>query len=122
MQPAVQPQRRTVLVCVRDLFFGTRIERAVQALGHTVVFLKPGQEITPLVARVKPAVAVVDLSVPGFDSLIHTLRQDGIEVLAFGPHQQAHWHRAARAAGARQTVANAKLAADPVGLLSRYLE
>ena len=89
---------RGVLVETRDLVFRSKVEAAVRACGFEPRRSEPA------------ALAVVELDGEASIERVRALRARGIEVVAFGPHVQATWLRAAREAGAA-AVANSQLEA-----------
>ncbi len=89
---------RGVLVETRDLVFRSKVEAVVRACGFEPRRSEPA------------ALAVVELDREASIERVRSLRARGIEVVAFGPHVQAAWLRAARQAGA-EAVANSQLEA-----------
>lgn len=89
---------RGVLVETRDLVFRSKVEAVVRACGFEPRRSGPA------------ALAVVELDGEAAIERVRALRGRGMEVLAFGPHVQAAWLRAARKAGA-EAVANSQLEA-----------
>jgi hypothetical protein len=109
-------------VC-NDLFFAERLENALKQLGHTAHIddLSLGGPVT---LPAGSALVLADLEAgAGALAIIREARQQGINVLAFGPHTDLALRQAGLDAGATQVVAKSKLTnsfADLVaGMLSR---
>jgi hypothetical protein len=98
--PEAERAGRLVLVETRDLVFRGKIEALIAAAG-----------MAPLRSAEGASWAVVELSGEASIERVRALRARGLEVLAFGPHVQASWLRAAREAGA-VAVPNSQLEAE----------
>ncbi|MBI3967604.1 MAG: hypothetical protein HY329_18355 [Chloroflexi bacterium] len=123
---AERPTRR-VLVLVRDLFFGGRIESAVRRLGGEVELIRAKDQVSAQLDRLGAGLLLVDLSARSVDwaELIReaTTRPEAIRprVVAFGPHLEGNLHKSARAAGADQTLANSAFTEQLPKLLVAFL-
>lgn len=104
-----------------DLFFGERLDRALNEMGHqpTVVDLSTGS--APEALPPGTALAIIDLEAgPVALEQVRAARQAGVKVLAFGPHVEVAARRAAEEAGA-QVVTKSKLTSSFADLVAAAL-
>jgi DNA-binding response OmpR family regulator len=114
-----QPQ--SVIVLVKDLMLGERLERGLAALGYQPVLAPTAEEFIAAVQGRVVALALVDTGVRGVDWEAATRAVARVApVLAFGSHKDLEARQRALAAGAVNVVANSALVADLPGLLARY--
>jgi DNA-binding response OmpR family regulator len=113
----------TVLVVADDLMWSMRLvsqARAAGAVGRTVRDLA-GLRAT--LAADRPDLVVVDLSARAFDGVtaVAAAATAGLSVIALSQHEEHELRKRALAAGARHVYANAKMHADGVAVLTRWL-
>ena len=75
------------------------------------------------VAADRPDLVVVDLSARAFDgvSAVAAVAEAGLPVIAISQHEEHELRKRALSAGARHVYANAKMHADGVAVLARWL-
>ena len=97
-----------VLVLEDNLFFVTRLESKLRALGHAPVLASTLSKACELIAQ-KPDAVVVDLHAPGAVDFIGQAKDRSIPVIAFSGHLEVEIRRQAKAAGADVLLANSEL-------------
>jgi DNA-binding response OmpR family regulator len=112
-----------VLVVADDLMWSVRLvsqARAAGATGRTVLDLAG---LHAALAADRPDLVVVDLSARAFDgvSAVTAAATAGLTVIAMSQHEDHELRKRALAAGARRVYANAKMHADGVAVLNRWL-
>lgn len=112
----------TILTCVPDLMFATRIEDVAKHLGYRVATLNPGDDFQAIVARESPHLVVVSLDANDWARVVEIAKRAGAHVLAFGSHKNVDLMIAARAAGCDEVVARSRMAAELPNLLRKYAE
>lgn len=114
-------QLQLVVVLVKDLMLGERLERGLAALGYQPVLVPTAEEFIAAVQGRAVALVLVDTGIRGVDweAAIRAAARDA-PVLAFGSHKDLEARQRALAAGAVNVVANSALVADLPGLLARY--
>jgi len=113
----------TVLVVGDDLMWSTRLLSQAARAG---AFGRAVRDLTAMraaVAEEHPDLVVVDLSgrFAGVDA-VGEAANAGLPVIAIAQHEAHELRRRALAAGARRVYANAKMHADGVDLLRRWLD
>ncbi len=99
-----------IFAATADLFFGERIERALQQLGHESRVVDLSGEAPPDVLPVGTSLALIDLEAGAVAiDLVRAARAGGVRVLAFGPHVDLELRQSALDAGADRVVAKSKL-------------
>jgi CheY-like chemotaxis protein len=105
-----------ILALVTDLFFQARVSAAARAAGHTVLFVA---SVDKLPADTRATLALVDLDASlDVPTAIRRLKTNGCNVIAFGPHMDAHSRRAARTAGADRVLAKSKFVIELPRIMS----
>jgi CheY-like chemotaxis protein len=112
-----------VLVVADDLMWSVRLvsqARAAGAVGRAVGDLAA---MTAAVVADRPDLIVVDLSARAFDGVaaVAAIAEAGLPVIAISQHEEHELRKRALAAGARHVYANAKMHADGVAVLARWL-
>lgn len=103
--------RMVALLCT-DLMFGVRLQNMVRAAGLGFVTLRPGEAL-PAGDVPRIDMLVVDLTTRGdWEPTIRDAAEQGIPVVAFGPHMDVQARRRARMAGAGRVLANSNLMRD----------
>jgi hypothetical protein len=96
-----------VLLFYDNLMFGVQLQNMVRQAGRRYFTLKPG---APLPAG---SMLVVDIDArSNWESAIREATQNGIPVVAFGPHTNAKARRRAKEAGALRVLSNGNLTRD----------
>jgi CheY-like chemotaxis protein len=113
----------SVLVVADDLMWSVRLvsqARAAGAIGRTVRDLAA---LHATLAADRPDLVVVDLSARLFDGVtaVAAARTAGLPVIAISQHEEHDLRKRALAAGAQHVYANAKMHADGVAVLTRWL-
>ncbi len=104
---------RTLLVAVRDLFFGSKIDAAAKQGGLSLAWAPRTQPLRDAVRERRPDVVLADLGEPGMVEEIAAVKREApsTRVLGFVGHVRADLVEAARAAGADEVLARGELAA-----------
>jgi DNA-binding NarL/FixJ family response regulator len=112
---------RSILALVPDVFFGARLSDSARSLGYDLRRVSTPEALLEEMAAHPPALVIVDLS-RGTEHLEKIAAAAGqARLVAFGPHVDTESHRAARAAGFHEVVANSRLAREGAALLARNL-
>ncbi|MBI5652648.1 MAG: hypothetical protein HZC40_19720 [Chloroflexi bacterium] len=107
---------KTIFALVPDLMFATRIEDAAKRLGYPIKLIDAPDEIE----RAMPALVIVALDAPDWESVVASAKRAGARVLAFGSHKNVAVMVAAKNAGCDQVVARSMLAAELPNLLTKW--
>ena len=111
--PAQRGEMPVVALACPDLMFLVRLQGMARAAGYAPRTLRPGD------ALVGANVLVVNLAgAYEWEPLIRGAVNDGVPVVAFGPHMDAEGRRRAKAAGASRMLANSNLERDLPLILS----
>src|SRR5919204_1052584 len=103
-----------ILVAVRDLLFGSKIDAAAKRLGVEVVWAPRGVPLSHVAAERRPSVILADLGERGaLDELRAVLEQaPTTHVVGFLGHLEAELMDAARGAGVAEVLTRGQLAAS----------
>ncbi len=112
---------RTILVAVRDLFFGSKIDAAAKRAGVAVSWAPRTVPLRDAVRERRPDVVVADLGDPGAVEEIAAVKRDVPTTRGLGVvgHVREDLLAAAAAAGADETFARGELAARLEEVLRR---
>ena len=112
----------SVLVVADDLMWSTRLLSQAARAGAAGRAVRDVAALRAAMAEARPDLIVVDLSgrFDGVDAVIEAATA-GLPVIAIAQHEALGLRRRALAAGARRVYANAKMHADGVALISRWL-
>ena len=112
-----------ILVAVRDLLFGSKIDAAAKRLGVEIAWAPRGSPLSQVAAERKPSVVLADLGERGaLDELRIILRQaPATHVVGFLGHLETDLMEAARGAGIAEVLTRGQLAASLDAVLSRAL-
>jgi len=101
-----------ILVAVRDLLFGSRIDAAARRLGVEVVRLPRGATLSAVARERRPAVILVDLGDEAVMSELRTVRADSPEtrVVGFFGHTRLDLRDEARSIGLDRILTRGQLA------------
>ena len=105
---------------VPDLMFATRIEDAGKHLNYAVLSLASNEDAAAAVMRTLPALLVVSLDAPNWESAVEAAKRAGAHVLAFGSHRDVRAMQAAHAAGCDEVIARSRMDAELPNLLKKY--
>ena len=110
-----------ILVAVRDLMFGSKIDAAAKRLGVEVVWAPRGVPLSQVAAERNPAVVLADLGERGvLDELRAVLaRAPATHVVGYLGHLETELMDAARGAGVAEVLTRGQLAASLDAVLSR---
>jgi inorganic pyrophosphatase len=103
----------TVLLLCTDLMFGVQLQNMVKHAGLRPMNVRPGTPLPPAALMVADHAARTDVP-----AAIREAVEQGIPVVAFGPHMDAEGRRAAKEAGATRVLANSNLTRDLPGVLA----
>lgn len=110
-----------IVAWIRDLFFAVRARDVAAASGCHLTLVKSAAELESILREQPPALAIVDLSVPGLPVGEIVAAAGSVPVLAFGPHMDVAAWKAARAAGVARVVANSTFANRLPLLLNEFV-
>jgi DNA-binding response OmpR family regulator len=113
----------TVLVVADDLMWSERLLSQARATGSTATNVRDLAALRVTLAADRPGLVVVDLSARSFDgvSAVAAAAEAGLPVIAISQHEEHELRKRALAAGAGRVYANAKMHADGVEVLNRWL-
>ncbi len=101
-----------VLLFYDNLMFGVQLQNMARQAGWRHITVKPGAPLPD------GSMLVVDIDARSdWESAIREAMQNGIPVLAFGPHTNTEARRRAKEAGASRVLANGNLTRDLPGVL-----
>jgi CheY-like chemotaxis protein len=112
-----------VLVVADDLMWSTRLVSQARAAGATGSTVRALAALPATLAADRPDLVVVDLSARAFDGVgaVAAAATAGMTVIAISQHEEHGLRKRALAAGARHVYSNAKMHADGVAVLIRWL-
>ena len=110
-----------ILVAVRDLLFGSKIDAAARRLGVEIARVPRGVALSQAASERRPSVIVADLGEQGaLDELRTILAQaPATHVVGFLGHLETELMDAARAAGVAEVLTRGQLAASLDAVLSQ---
>lgn len=113
----------TVLVVADDLMWSERLVSQARAAGSAGTTVRDLAVLHATLAADRPDLVVVDLSARAFDGVgaVAAAAAAGLTVIAISQHEEHELRKRALAAGARHVYANAKMHADGVEVLNRWL-
>jgi CheY-like chemotaxis protein len=113
----------TVLVVADDLMWSERLVSQARAAGARGTTLRDLAALRATLAAGRPELVVVDLSARAFDGVgaVAVAATAGLTVIAISQHEEHELRKRALAAGARHVYSNAKMHADGVAVLVRWL-
>ncbi len=105
-----------VVACVRDLFFGIRIQDVVEGQGGRAIAAPAGAAFDAALQE-QPGLVLVEMGAstePDWQEAIRRARRAAPQatVIAFGSHRDAEARRVARAAGAHRVWAKSRFAQE----------
>jgi DNA-binding response OmpR family regulator len=114
---------RPLLLLDTDLFFVVKVTDTLKHAGYTVRTVKTEADFARALGERQPALALVNTAARGVDGIaaIAAARAAGVAVIAFGSHVDLATQEAARQAGATTVIANAQVARDLAGVVTRTL-
>lgn len=96
-----QPDSKTILVAVTDIFFYTKVRDALLPQGYTLERARTQEDIAAAVPGIVPAAVVLNMNDDRLDAFkaLETLKADAqkksIPILAFANHEEVDtWNRA----------------------------
>jgi CheY-like chemotaxis protein len=112
-----------VLVVADDLMWSMRLVSQARAAGATGSTVRGLVALPATLAADRPDLVVVDLSARAFDGVgaVAAAATAGLTVIAISQHEEHELRKRALAAGARHVYSNAKMHADGVAVLIRWL-
>lgn len=113
----------TVLVVADDLMWSVRLASQARAAGAKAQTVRDLAALRATIAADRPDLVVVDRSARAFDAVtaVGIAAVAGRTVIAISQHEEHELRKRALAAGARHVYANAKMHADGVAVLTRWL-
>jgi DNA-binding NarL/FixJ family response regulator len=110
-----------ILVAVRDLLFGSKIDAAAKRLGVAVSWAPRGVPLSQVAAERKPRAVLADLGEPGALAELRTLLSAAPEthVVGYLGHLQTDLMEQARSAGVAEVLTRGQLAASLDAVLLR---
>lgn len=119
--PAEPGTTPTVGVVSTDLMDRSKIEPAVKAAGLRFVVWRNPAAVAAGLAEGRPAVVFVDLVHPAADDIIRALAEDGVSIVAYGPHVDDFAMARAAALGAGTVLARSRFFAKLSDLIPKVL-
>jgi CheY-like chemotaxis protein len=120
-------QRAKIAAVLSDLMFMVKIQEAAKRAGVDMAFAKSHEEALAL-ARLNPAVMILDLNATSFDALdlIAALKADPetsqLDLIAFVSHVQTDLKQAAQQRGCNTVIARSAFSQSLPAILKRYGE
>lgn len=112
-----QPDQKTILVCVTDIFFYTKVRDALMAKGYKFERARTQQDIAEKASANNPAAVIMNMNdevLNAFQAL-ETLAADKqlktIPILAFANHEEVDTFNRARALGVAKIVSRNEFSA-----------
>lgn len=115
-------ERKTVLALVSDLMFATTISATLERANYQVEMAESQQEALTRVRQLGPHLLLVDLACQGLalSDLVVAAKDQGVPVVAFGPHVEQEGLRAALKAGCIAALPRSRFARDMPRLVAMY--
>src|SRR5919206_2966758 len=112
-----------ILVAVRDLLFGSKIDAAAKRLGVDVSWVPRGAALSAVAAERRPSAILADLGPPEALGELRAVlaAAPGTHVVGFLGHLQTDLMDEARAAGVAEVLTRGQLAAGLDAVLLRGL-
>jgi DNA-binding NarL/FixJ family response regulator len=110
-----------ILVAVRDLFFGSKIDAAAKQLGVEVVWAPRNVPLSIVVLERRPALILADLGEPGMMEELRSIRArvPATRVIGFLGHLRTDLIDEARSIGIEEVLTRGQLAASLEEVLQR---
>ncbi len=112
-----QPDQKTILVCVTDIFFYTKVRDALIAKGYKFERARTQQDIAGKASANNPAAVIVNMNDETLNAFqaLETLAADKqlktIPILAFANHEEVDTFNRARALGVAKIVSRNEFSA-----------
>ena len=116
-------ERTIVVVATDDLMWSTRLVSQATAAGAVGRTVRDLGALRATLAGEQPGLVIVDLSARAFDGVtaVADAAATGRTVIAISQHDEHELRKRALAAGARRVYSNAKMHADGIAVLVRWL-
>jgi DNA-binding NarL/FixJ family response regulator len=112
---------RTILVAVRDLLFGSKIQEAGKRTGTPLQWASRFEKLRDVAAAKQPDVVIADLGEPGILEELAAVRQSlpNTRILAFAGHVQEALFAQAEELGVNELFTKGQFSAQVEKLLLR---
>lgn len=106
----MEPEKKTVLVAVNDIFFYTKIRDALRSSGYVLERARTQEEVSEKAASHRPAALIVNMNDEKLDAFAALEQLNGndylkhIAVLAFANHEEVDTWRRAKELGVSKIV------------------
>jgi DNA-binding NarL/FixJ family response regulator len=112
---------RTILVAVRDLLFGSKIQEAGKRSGTPLQWASRFEKLSDVAAAKKPDVVIADLGEPGMVEELAAVRRalPNARILAFAGHTQEASFAQAEALGVHELFTKGQFSAQVEKILIR---
>lgn len=117
-------KRGTIVALIEDVFFGITVRNTIRKLECEAQIIKSIDELDQAVSVYEPDLVVLDMTVlaedPNSWEIVRDVAEEGVRVLAFGPHREIELFQAARDAGVARVVSNSQFHRNMGELIERY--
>ena len=117
------PDKGTIVVLNKDLFFGVRLRQLATDLGYACVIEKETAAFFGRLTSLGEAAAlgIVDIGLGvDWEVAAREMAQATAPVVAFGPHMDVDGLRAAKQAGVTRVFSNGEFSRETAGIITRY--
>ncbi len=122
-----QPNHKTILVAINDIFFYTKVRDALLPQGYRLEKVRAQQDIVEKTSAASPAAVLLDMNDRAIDAFqaLETLKTDprfkGIPILAYASHEDVDTWNRARSLGVNTIVTRNEMSARTRELVEELL-
>ncbi len=123
----MEPDKKTVLVAVNDIFFYTKIRDALRSSGYVLERARAQEEVSEKAASHRPAALIVNMNDEKLDALAALEQLKGnddlkhIAVLAFANHEEVDTWRRAKELGVSRIVSRNEFSSQTRALIDEVI-
>lgn len=122
-----QPNNKTILVAINDIFFYTKVRDALLPQGYRLEKVRAPQDIVEKTSATSPAAVLLDMNDRAIDAFqaLETLKNDPrfktIPILAYASHEDVDTWNRARALSVNKIVTRNEMSARTRELVEELL-
>lgn len=115
---------RTILGMVSNLMYTVKIRETASKLNAVAIFEESIEHMKSKIAEIHPSLVILDLSAlkEGWQEVVQLAKQQGVPVIAYGPHVDTAAREEALKAGCDQVYPNSKFTLELPNLLQKAFQ